>query len=85
MLIYMLVGNSLEIGCMTKTRFLGGDLEKISKKNYRLFQGKSGFPVYIRAVSGTYRGKMESICHLFTFRPYIRLICGGYASNMRAL
>ena len=28
---------------------------------------------------------MGSICHLFPFRPYVKLICGGYAGNMRAL
>ena len=25
---------------------------------------------------------MESICHLFPVRPYLRLISGRYASNM---
>ena len=52
MLIYMLVGNSLEIGCMTKTRFLGGDLEKIDKKITGYFREKVGF----QFISGLFPG-----------------------------
>ena len=43
MFIFMLVGNSLEIGCKTKMRFLGGELEKFSIKIIGYFKKKVGF------------------------------------------
>ena len=43
MFIFMLVGNSLEIGCKTKMRFLGGELEKFSIKIKGYFNKKVGF------------------------------------------
>ena len=55
------------------------------KKNYRLFKGKSGFPLHIWALFGNYRDKIESICHLFPFRPYFRVISGAFTGNMQAI
>ena len=45
MLIYRLVGNSLEIGWMTKIGFMGGELEKISQKFTGYFRKNVGFQV----------------------------------------
>ena len=55
------------------------------KKNYRLFKGKSGFPVYVWALFGSYRDKIKSIYHLFPFRPYFRVISGVFTGNMQAI
>ena len=84
-LILMLVGNSLEIGCKMKVGFLVRRIREFRKKNYRLFKGKSGFPVHIWALFGSYREKIESICHLFPFRPYFRVISGVFTGNMQAI
>ena len=54
MLILMLVGNNLEIGCKMKIGFLVRRIREF-EKNYRLFKGKSGFPVYVWALFGSYR------------------------------
>ena len=83
-LILMLVGNSLEIGCKMKIGFLVRRMREL-KKNYRLFKGKSGFPVYVWALFGSYRDKIKSIYHLFPFRPYFRVISGVFTGNMQAI
>ena len=53
MFIFRLVGNSLEIGCKTKMRFLERELEKFSKK-IQVISGK-------KWVSGHYLGSFRVI------------------------
>ena len=81
-LILMLVGNSLEIGCKMKIGFLVRRMREFKK---RLFKGKSGFPVYVWALFGSYRDKIELICLLFPFRPNFRVISGVFTGNMQAI
>ena len=72
MINLMLAGNSLEIGCKIKIGFLGGEFWLLRKVYFSLtdyFRGKSEFPGCIWAVYGSYRDKMEPICHPFPIGP----------------
>ena len=82
MFILMLDGNSLEIGCKMRIGFLGGEFGNLRKKVTCYFWGKSMFPGYIWDVFGNYRAKVEPICHLFPFGPYLRLTYGVFTGNM---
>ena len=55
---------------------------KIMRSFYRIYQEKYGFEDYCWVISRCYGVKMEPICYLFPFRPYMGLISTGNAGNM---
>ena len=81
MFLFRLVGNSLEIGYKTKMRFLGGELEKFSKKTTGYFRKKVGFWV----LSWFFQGNQGQIQGQFASDLHLHLISGDYGGYMWVL